>query len=78
VLSAGLLRGGYDVHLLEARMRPGGRIYTVRESFSDGLHAEAGAIDIGDGYSLLNRYLRELDLPLTEVRPAPKRCPVTK
>jgi monoamine oxidase len=66
-------RGGYDVQVLEARMRPGGRIYTVREPFSDGLHAEAGAIDIGDGYSLLNRYLRELDLPLTEVQPAPKQ-----
>jgi monoamine oxidase len=68
-----LLRGGYDVQVLEARMRPGGRIYTLREPFSDGLHAEAGAIDIGDGYSLLNRYLRELDLPLAEVQPAPKQ-----
>jgi monoamine oxidase len=67
-----LHRGGYDVHVLEARMRPGGRIYTLREPFSDGLHAEAGAIDIGDAYSLLNRYLRELDLPLTEVQPAAK------
>jgi monoamine oxidase len=68
-----LIRGGYDVQVLEARMRPGGRIYTLRESFSDGLHAEAGAIDIGDGYSLLNRYLRELDLPVTEVPPMPKQ-----
>lgn len=68
-----LLRGGHDVQVLEARMRPGGRIYTLREPFADGLHAEAGAIDIGDGYSLLIRYLRELDLPLTEVLHAPKQ-----
>jgi Flavin containing amine oxidoreductase len=68
-----LLQGGHDVQVLEARMRPGGRIYTLRESFDDGLHAEAGAIDIGDGYSLLTRYLQEFDLQLMEAQPAPKQ-----
>jgi monoamine oxidase len=56
-----LLRGGHDRQILEARMRPGSRIYTVREPFTDNLHAEAGAIDIGDGYSLVLRYLREFN-----------------
>jgi len=68
-----LLRGGHDVQLLEARMRPGGRIYTLREPFDDGLHAEAGAIDIGDGYTLLLRYLRELGLPLLEEQSASRQ-----
>ena len=68
-----LLQAGHDVHVFEARMRPGGRIYTLREPFSDGLHAEAGAIDIGDGYSLLMRYLREFDLLLTEEQSLPKQ-----
>lgn len=68
-----LLQGGHDVQVLEARMRPGGRIYTLRASFDDGLHAEAGAVDIGDGYSLLTRYLQEFDLQLIEAQPAPKQ-----
>ena len=68
-----LLLGGHDVQILEARMRPGGRIYTVREPFTDDSHAEAGAIDIGDEYSLVLRYLREFDLTLTEVPPAPRQ-----
>ena len=38
---AGLVAGyeltalGHDVTILEARMRPGGRVYTLREPFSD-------------------------------------------
>jgi monoamine oxidase len=68
-----LLQAGHDVHVFEARIRPGGRIYTLREPFSDGLHAEAGAIDIGDGYSLLMRYLRDFDLLLTEEQSLPKQ-----
>src|SRR5205085_7394946 len=34
---------GHDVTILEARTRPGGRVHTLREPFSDGLYAEAGA-----------------------------------
>jgi monoamine oxidase len=68
-----LLQSGHDVQVLEARMRPGGRIYTMREPFADGLHAEAGAVDIGDGYSLLLRYLGELNLPLSDGPPALKQ-----
>ena len=35
------MKQGHDVQLLEARMRPGGRVYTLRDSFADGLYAEA-------------------------------------
>lgn len=37
-----LRRVGLDVVVLEAESRPGGRVRTLRSSFSDGLHAEAG------------------------------------
>ncbi len=62
-----LMKQGHDVQLLEARMRPGGRVYTLRDSFADGLYAEAGAVDIGDGYELLMRYIREFNLQLADV-----------
>ncbi len=42
-LTAGyeLMKAGHDVIVLEARNRPGGRVYTLR-NFADGLYAEAG------------------------------------
>ena len=61
-----LMQSGKDVTVLEARMRPGGRVHTLRDEFADGLHAEAGAIDVGDGYEVLLRYIRMFNLPLTE------------
>ena len=44
-LTAGfeLMQAGHEVIILEARMRPGGRVYTIRDPFADGLYAEAGA-----------------------------------
>ena len=38
-----LYRAGYNVSLLEAKSRPGGRVRTYRDSFADGLYAEMGA-----------------------------------
>src|SRR4051794_9529354 len=52
-----LMQAGHDVTLLEARMRAGGRVHTLREPFADGLYAEAGAIDVGDKYEILTRYI---------------------
>jgi monoamine oxidase len=40
-------RAGHDVTVLEARMRPGGRVHTLRAPFSDDLYAEAGAMFAG-------------------------------
>ena len=42
-----LTRSGHDVTVLEARMRPGGRVYTIRSAFSDDLYAEGGAMFAG-------------------------------
>lgn len=41
-----LERSGHEVLVLEARQRPGGRVLTLREPFTGGLHAEAGAVFI--------------------------------
>jgi NADPH-dependent 2,4-dienoyl-CoA reductase/sulfur reductase-like enzyme len=42
-LAAGyeLARAGHEITILEAQMRPGGRVLTLREPFSDGLYVEA-------------------------------------
>jgi monoamine oxidase len=65
-LAAGydLDRAGYEVTILEARMRPGGRVHTLREPFSDGLYADAGAARIQDTHQFTLRYVKELGLTL--------------
>ncbi len=59
-----LTQAGHDVTLLEARTRPGGRVYTLREPFSDGLHAEAGASGIADVDKFVHRYVQLFGLSL--------------
>ena len=44
---------GWDVVVLEARGRVGGRIHTERAAFRDGLHAEAGGESIDDNHHAL-------------------------
>jgi len=61
-----LMQAGHDVTVLEARMRPGGRVYTIRDPFADGLYAEAGAVDFGPAYTHLQHYIRLFDLPMAE------------
>jgi monoamine oxidase len=68
-----LHQAGHDVQVFEARMRPGGRIHTLRQSFAEGLHAEAGAIDMGDGYTLISSYLKQYDLALVQPPPMPNQ-----
>jgi monoamine oxidase len=65
-----LVRTGYDVSVLEARSRPGGRVRTLRR-FSDGLHAELGATRIPDAHHLTLNYAREFGIPLS---PLPPQC----
>ena len=55
---------GWDVSILEARTRPGGRVYTMREPFSDGLYAEAGAARIQDSHEYTLRYVKRFNLAL--------------
>ncbi|MFJ8869461.1 flavin monoamine oxidase family protein [Streptomyces sp. NPDC102473] len=49
-----------EVTVLEADTRPGGRAYTLRAPFADGLHAEAGAMTLTPHCHYAMHYLREL------------------
>ena len=60
-----LMQAGHDVTVLEARDRPGGRVLTLRDPFSDGLYAEAGAETFSDKHAFVQRYIREFNLPTT-------------
>jgi monoamine oxidase len=62
-----LTSAGHDVTVLEARNRPGGRVYTLRSPFADGLYAEAGAVSITDN-PLTRRYLDAFKLPTEPFR----------
>ena len=65
-LAAGLelVQAGHDVTILEAQLRPGGRVYTLRAPFSDGLHAEAGAGRIPSTHHLTLDYVKRYKLDL--------------
>ncbi|HEY0436319.1 MAG TPA: NAD(P)/FAD-dependent oxidoreductase [Phenylobacterium sp.] len=65
-LAAGLklVELGYDVTILEARSRPGGRVHTLREPFSDGLYAEAGAGRLPSTHNLTMAYVKRYGLKL--------------
>jgi monoamine oxidase len=72
---AGLVAGyeltaaGHDVTILEAQLRPGGRVQTLREPFSDGLYTEAGAARIPDNHDLTLRYVKHFGLTLVPFYP---------
>ena len=57
-------KAGYDVTVLEARTRPGGRVRTYRDPFADGLYAEMGAEyeDASDTY--VRKYCKKFGLEL--------------
>ncbi len=65
-----LMKRGYDVVVLEAQHRPGGRVLTVRDGFADNGYADMGAIRIFDTHQYTLRYVQEFKLalvPLTDV-----------
>ena len=64
-----LTKLGHDVTVLEARARPGGRVHTLHEPFSDGLYAEAGAARIPENHDLTLKYVKEFALPLEPFYP---------
>lgn len=65
-----LRTAGFDVTILEASARPGGRVHTLREPFSDGLYAEAGAGRIPSTHDLTLKYVRQFNLTLAPFYPA--------
>jgi monoamine oxidase len=59
-----LMRLGYDVTVLEAQDRPGGRVQTARDGFRRGGHAELGAIRIFESHEHTLKYVNEFGLEL--------------
>ena len=59
---------GHDVTVLEARTRPGGRVFTLRESFADGLYADAGAMQVYDSHTRAQKYIKQFELELDPIR----------
>ena len=55
---------GHTVTVLEAQMRPGGRVRTLREPFAPGVHVEAGAEQIPGAHEITQHYARALGLTL--------------
>ena len=64
-----LSRMGHEVTVLESRLRIGGRVYTLREPFSDGMYAEAGAARIPDNHQLTLKYIKLFGLTLDPFEP---------
>jgi monoamine oxidase len=67
-----LMQHGYEVTVLEAQDRPGGRVQTVRDGFQRGGHAELGAIRIFDTHEHTLKYVRELGLELAPYDTGPQ------
>lgn len=61
-----LTRTGHSVTVLEARTRPGGRVYTLRQPFPDGLYAELGGEWINPNHHHIHYYVRLFGLTLKE------------
>ena len=65
-----LTQAGHDVTVLEAQLRPGGRVLTLHEPFSDGLYADVGAIHIPDTHDFTLKYVKLFHLPLDPPLPS--------
>src|SRR5262245_18733879 len=66
-----LVDAGWEVVVLEARDRVGGRVHTLYAPFSTGMHAEAGGESIDDNHDRLLALLARFGIP-TERRPPDK------
>lgn len=63
-----LIEQGHDVTILEARTRPGGRVFTIREPFADGLYAEGGAMQVFESHGRALRYIKEFNLEIDPIQ----------
>ena len=66
-----LAEAGWDVVVVEARDRVGGRVHTLYTPFSAGLHAEAGGESIDDNHDRIQALVARFGLE-TERRPPDK------
>lgn len=63
----------HDVVVIEAQIRPGGRVLTLREGFTPGFSAEAGAMSFSDSYRNLIHYMRLFEIPFEPLATAAGR-----
>jgi monoamine oxidase len=70
-LSAGLelQKLGHDVQIIEGQMRAGGRVFTARNMFADGLHADMGAARIPENHDWTMKYIKQYGLKLIPFNP---------
>jgi|TARA_B110000263_G_scaffold243565_1_gene250434 monoamine oxidase len=55
-------KAGYNVILIEARSRAGGRVRTYRDAFADNLYAEMGAEYVDSTDNLVHQYCKDFGL----------------
>jgi monoamine oxidase len=65
-------RDGFDVTVLEARPRVGGRVHTLRAPFAAGQHAEGGGEFVDTVHEHLLAYARRFGLKLEEAQAGPE------
>lgn len=70
-----IVQAGHEVIVVEARSRSGGRVLTLREGFTSGLTAEAGAMSFNDNYFNLIRYVKLFNIPYESLRAPAIRNP---
>src|SRR5205814_1669729 len=58
---------GANVTVIDARDRVGGRVWTIRDGFGDGQHAEAGGDIIDEAQHEIRDLCREVGLKLTRI-----------
>ena len=57
-----LKRAGHTPIILEAQQRVGGRLYTLRDPFTEGLYAEVGGMRIPRAHTLTVKYIEKFGL----------------
>ncbi len=66
-----LAQRGFQVTVIEARNRHGGRVFTMREPFDDGLRVELGGEVLGNGYKRFLGYAAKFGIAVDEEPAAP-------
>jgi monoamine oxidase len=62
-----LSSAGADVTIVDARDRVGGRVWTIRDGFAEGQHAEAGGDMIDESHSEIRGLCKDLGVQLTRI-----------
>ncbi len=64
-----LMQAGHEATVLEARTRSGGRVWTLRDNYPEGMYAEAGATNVFDNHEWTNKYIKLLGVAIDPMPP---------